>query len=93
MTSDPYRLVITKEAARALADRLPEKVATAVQEFITGPLLQSPYRVGKRLCLPPFEGSLAARRGGYRVLYDVDDDTRTVKVFAVDHRADAYRSR
>jgi len=36
--SDPYRLRIARLAARALTDQLPEKVAHAVYEFITGPL-------------------------------------------------------
>jgi len=91
-TEDPYHLLITGPAARALAGRLPEKVAAAVHEFITTTLLENPQRIGKRL-LPPFAGTWSARRGAYRVLYEIDDDTRTVTVTAVDNRADAYRPR
>jgi len=89
----PYRLLITRPAARALADRLPEKVATAAYEFMTTTLLHNPYRLGKRLLLPPYEGTYSARRGSYRILYEVDDDTNTVTVTAVEHRGNAYRSR
>lgn len=92
MNSDRYRLRMTKTAARALTTRLPEKVATAVHEFVTGPLLDNPHRLGKRLLLPPYEGTWPARRGGYRVLYIIDDEQCTVLVTAVEHRADAYRS-
>ncbi|MDT3399978.1 type II toxin-antitoxin system RelE/ParE family toxin [Streptomyces sp. B1866] len=92
-SAEPYRLVFTAAAKRALAQHLPEKVAAAALEFIAGPLAAQPYRVGKRLLLPPHEGTWSARRGTYRILYEVDDDERTVRVTAVDHRADVYRSR
>jgi mRNA interferase RelE/StbE len=88
-----YRLQVTGPAARALAGRLPEKIAAAVYEFITTALLENPRRVGKRLPLPPFEGTWSARRGTYRVLYEIDDETLVVTVTAIEHRADAYRSR
>ena len=73
-----------------LAEVLPEKIAHAVLEFITGPLLEDPKRVGKPLgaLLAP---AYSARRGDYRVLYFIDDVTHTVKVTAIRHRADAYR--
>jgi len=88
-----YRLQVTGPAARALAGHLPEKIATAVYEFITTTLLENPRRVGKRLILPPFEGTWSARRGTYRVLYEIDDEDLVVTVTAIEHRADAYRSR
>lgn len=93
MTQEAYRLRITGPAARAIAGRLPEKIASAVYEFITGPLLDGPHRLGKPLLLPPYAGTWSARRGAYRVLYEIDEDTRTVTVTAVEHRSDAYRSR
>ncbi|WP_223838695.1 type II toxin-antitoxin system RelE family toxin [Nocardiopsis deserti] len=88
-----HRLVITGPAARMLAGRLPEKVATAVYEFVTSTLLENPHRLGKRLLLPPYEGTWSARRGAYRVLYEIDEEERAVIVTAIEHRADAYRSR
>jgi mRNA-degrading endonuclease RelE of RelBE toxin-antitoxin system len=66
-------------------------VAAAAYEFITGPLLREPYRVGKRL-LPPLDDRLSARRGTYRIIYRVDDENRTVTVVDVDHRRDVYRT-
>lgn len=89
----PYRLRITGPAARALAGRLPEKVAAAAYEFISTTLLENPQRLGKRLLLPPFAGTWSARRGAYRVLYEIDDEDRVVTVSAVEHRSDAYRPR
>jgi mRNA-degrading endonuclease RelE of RelBE toxin-antitoxin system len=32
-----------------------------------------------------------ARRGEYRVRYEIDDERMIVKVLDVDHRRDAYR--
>jgi mRNA-degrading endonuclease RelE of RelBE toxin-antitoxin system len=88
-----YRLRVTGPAARALAGHLPEKIATAVYEFITTTLIENPHRVGKRLLLPPFEGMWSARRGMYRVLYEIDEYNLVVTVTAIEHRTDAYRSR
>jgi mRNA-degrading endonuclease RelE of RelBE toxin-antitoxin system len=81
-----YRLRVGGPAARALAGRLPEKIPAAVYEFITTTLLERPHRVGKRLILPPFEGTWSARRGTYRVLYEIDEDDLVVTVTAIDHR-------
>jgi mRNA-degrading endonuclease RelE of RelBE toxin-antitoxin system len=66
-------------------------VAAAAYEFITGPLLAEPYRVGKRL-LPPLDDRLSARRGTYRIIYRVDDQERVVTVVDVAHRRDVYRT-
>lgn len=87
----PYRLRIAGPAAKALAEVLPEKVAAAAYEFITGPLLDSPHRVGKPLD-PPMAPAWSARRGTYRILYRIDDTSRTVNVTAIRHRADAYHA-
>jgi mRNA interferase RelE/StbE len=89
--SEPaYRLVMASGAERALA-RLPEKAAAAVVEFVTGALVAAPRALGHPL---PREltGLWAARRGPYRVIYEIDDDARIVSVLHVDHRADVYKS-
>jgi mRNA interferase RelE/StbE len=91
--SEPFELRITGPAARILAGRPPEKIATAVHELITTTLLDSPHRLGKRLLLPPYKGTWSARRGSYRVLYEIDEENRILTVTAVEHRSDAYRSR
>ena len=73
-----------------IAHDLPETVAAAIVEFVTGPLLDNPRRAGKPL-RPPLAPAFAARRGSFRVLYLIDDGARTVTVTAVAHRSDAYR--
>lgn len=88
--SQRYRLRIARPAAKALAELLPEKVAAAAYEFITGPLLDDPHRVGKPLN-PPMAPAWTARRGSYRILYHLDDTRGIVEVTAIRHRSDAYR--
>ncbi len=88
---DRYRLVITPTARRQLTEKLPEAVAFAAHEFILGPLLENPHRLGKRLH-PPLEDRYSARRGTYRVIYRIADDERTVTIVDIAHRRDAYRS-
>ena len=89
--SHRYRLRMARPAARALTELLPEKVAIAAYEFIKGPLLDDPHKVGKPL-YPPMAPAWTARRGTYRILYLIDDDQRTVEITAVRHRSDAYRT-
>ncbi len=88
---DEYELVLTPPARRALADRLPEAVASAVIEFVTTALVQQPRRVGKPL-RAELDGVWAARRGTYRVLYRVREQPREVVVLRIEHRRDVYRS-
>jgi mRNA-degrading endonuclease RelE of RelBE toxin-antitoxin system len=90
--SEPaYSIAWTAPARRALT-RLPEKVATAVVEFLYGSLARNPHRAGKSLRLG-LEGLHSARRGDYRVIYRVDDTRHWIEVAAIEHRADVYRPR
>jgi mRNA interferase RelE/StbE len=83
-----YRVRISPSARRDLESRLPQAVAAAALEFIHGPLAETPHRVGKPL-KRDLEGLWAARRGQYRVLYEVLED-EIVSVVMVAHRADVY---
>lgn len=87
---EPYRLVLAPGARRALSETLPTAAAFAAWEFISGPLLQHPRRVGAPL-QAPFAGLWRARRGEYRVRYRIDETKHEVHVLDIDHRRDAYR--
>jgi len=87
----PYELKLAASAERMLA-RLPEFAAAAIVEFVTGPLVDNPHRVGKPLGLE-LEGYHSARRGAYRVVYRIIESDRIVRVVRIDHRADVYRHR
>jgi len=84
-----YTLRMAPTARRQLSEQLPEAVAAAAYELITGPLLENPQRVGKRL-RPPLNDRFSARRGTYRVIYRIDEQRRTITVVDVAHRRDEY---
>jgi mRNA interferase RelE/StbE len=86
-----FRVVVTRTAARQLAERLPESAATACVEFLFGPLADDPHRVAATL-RTPFTGQCRARRGEYRVRYRIDESTRVGYVLDLDHRRHTYRS-
>ena len=90
MSDDRFELGISPTVRRQLTERLPEAVAFAAYEFIIGPLLDNPHRVGKRLG-PPLADRQSARRGTYRIIYRIDERHHSVTVVGVVHRADAYR--
>ena len=90
MTESIYEIVVTAPAARVIRETLPEAVAFAVIDFITGPLRENPRRVGAAL-RNELDGVWSARRGTYRILYRIDDHRREVIVLRVGHRRDIYR--
>lgn len=91
--TDPYELGTAPPARRALADRLPADIASAAAEFITGPLLADPQRIGKPLG-EELAGIYSARLGrNWRVLYEIDDTKHAVIVLDIRHRSAAYRTR
>ncbi len=87
--AEDYELVLTPPAIRAIQSGLPEAVAAAVIEFMTGPLIGNPRRVGKML-RRELQGIWSAKRGTYRVLYRINDHTNEVIVLRIDHRRDVY---
>jgi mRNA interferase RelE/StbE len=90
--AEDYELIVAPPAARALAEGLPEAVATAVIEFLTTALVGEPRRVGKPL-QRELSGIHSARRGTYRVLHRINEERREVVVLRVEHRRDVYRRR
>lgn len=90
--SEPYRLVMTPSAIKALETKLKPSAAFALYEFMASVLCTQPRRVGKPLA-EPFDGFLSARRGAYRMIYRIEDSDHTVHVLTIDRRADAYRPR
>jgi mRNA interferase RelE/StbE len=90
VSDDRYRVRYTRTARRALADELPLHVVDAVLALLDGDLAAEPHRLGKPLH-EPLDGIWTARRGTYRILYEIDDNTRTVLVTGIEARADAYR--
>lgn len=89
-SKDGYDVRLSSSAARALESDLPESIATAVWEFIDGPLREDPRRVGKQLREPLFP-LYSARHGEYRVLYRIEERVLMIDVVRITYRLDVYR--
>lgn len=86
----PWRVEVSARARRDV-QRLPPRIATAVVEFVTRVLPENPERMSK-----PLTGELAglrsARRGDYRVLFELQPEGRVILVARIGHRAHVYRA-
>jgi mRNA interferase RelE/StbE len=91
LNTGAWKLVVAAAAERSL-DRLPPKVAVAIVEFMLEPLIETPRRVGHPLHRE-LAGLWSARRGAYRIVYELDEIEWAVEVVRIDHRADVYRPR
>lgn len=87
--SAAYQVRVTARAGRDLY-RLPQKIAAACIEFIAGPLADNPRGLGKPLHAE-LAGLHSARRGDYRVIYEIDDDQGALVIEHIDRRSDVYR--
>ncbi len=86
-----YEVEITPEGLRHLR-KLPEKVKVAVLETSFGSIAENPQRAGKPL-RGELEGLFSARRGDFRVIYEIDEEARIVIIHRAAHRGTAYRPR
>ena len=84
-----YTVFFDAPAQRDLA-KLPPRLVDAVLTFAYEVLADNPQRLGKPLRYE-LTGLFSARRGPYRVLYEIDDETKAVHIIRIRHRADAYR--
>ncbi|HWE67136.1 MAG TPA: type II toxin-antitoxin system RelE/ParE family toxin [Acidimicrobiales bacterium] len=91
MSTEGWSLAVAASAERSL-NRLPPKIATATVEFMLGPLVEAPRRVGHPL-RRELSGLWSARRGAYRIVYELNEAEWLINVVRIDHRADVYRPR
>ena len=86
-----YEVEITPEDLRHL-NRLPDKVRNPALTAIFGPIAANPQRLGKPL-VGELEGLRAARRGDYRIIYEILENEEIVLIHRVRHRRDVDRPR
>ena len=82
-----YSLVIKKSAERELRT-IPKPDLRRVTERMRG-LAQDPRPTGSEKLSG--QDRYRVRQGDYRIIYAVDDETRTVQVVKVGHRREVYR--
>jgi mRNA-degrading endonuclease RelE of RelBE toxin-antitoxin system len=86
-----FELRVTGPAEHQL-NRLPEGTAAAIVEFMLGALVDNPHRLGGPL-QRELAGMRSARRGVYRIIFEIDEAERGVIVHRIEHRATVYRPR
>lgn len=86
---EPYRYTLAPRAQRQL-DALPDRIAVAIAEFIAVRLVTNPRRIGKPLARE-LAGQWSAHIGDHRVLYEMDDINKQIRITRIGPRADIYR--
>jgi mRNA interferase RelE/StbE len=87
----PYRVTLSSAAVRSLR-AIPPRIAEPLVMFAFVGLAENPRRRGKPLGAD-FAGLWSARRGDYRVIYEIDDQVHVVDVVRIAHRSEVYRPR
>ncbi|MCO5293424.1 MAG: type II toxin-antitoxin system RelE/ParE family toxin [Homoserinimonas sp.] len=85
----PFQVEFSSSAQRDLKN-IPPRIVPAIVEFVYGDLSRNLRRVGKPL-QRELEGLWGARRGPYRIIYEIREDRMIVLVVRIAARADAYR--
>lgn len=86
-----YRVSLSSTAIRSLKT-IPSRYAEPLVAFAFHALARDPRRRGKPLGAE-FTGLWSARRGDYRIIYEIDDEVRVVDIVRFAHRAHVYRNR
>lgn len=84
----PYKLLIERRAEKdikRLEAPLFTKITTRIKE-----LSNTPHPQGSRK-ITGSQNDWRIRIGDYRILYEIDNKTKTIKVMRVKHRREAYR--
>ena len=83
-----YKLIFEKHAFKDL-DEIPNKDLSHIQKIFEGLKHNPRPPASKKLIGKP--ARYRVRKGHYRVVYIVEDKTKTVKIMLVRHRKDVYR--
>src|ERR1041385_4636808 len=83
----PAAVLLSPEDLESLAEGAPP-----ILEALFGASAEKPGRAGKPL-RGELEGLYSARRGEFRVIYEIDEAAHVVLVHRAQHRRGVYRSR
>lgn len=83
-----YQILIERRAEKDL-QKLPKIVFRDLTDKIQ--LLSEDPRPNGSTKLQSTKNSWRIRSGLYRVLYDIDDQAKQIKIYRIKHRKDAYR--
>ena len=86
--SERYNIGIKSSALKELK-KLPDSIKSRIHASILA-LADNPYRKGVRK-LVQYKDMYRTRIGNYRILFRIDDTQRSIKIFEIKHRKDAYQ--
>jgi mRNA interferase RelE/StbE len=87
-----YRLLLADRRVQKDLDRLDKPVLERLWKAVQM-LKRNPRPPSARKLRHPAIGEYRLRVGDWRVIYDVDEEAKTVVILRVMHRREAYRSR
>ncbi|MBI4284997.1 MAG: type II toxin-antitoxin system RelE/ParE family toxin [Chloroflexi bacterium] len=83
-----YRLEVKRRAVKELSRISPDigmRLLQSIESLASDPRPRQSHKLSES------ESSYRLRVGDYRVLYQVDDEARSVIIFRVGHRREVYR--
>ncbi len=85
---EPYSIEFRRAASKELEDlpmQVGRRIAAAVDTLALDPRRQGSIKLRQAI------NGYRLRVGSYRILYEIDDASRTVWIYAIRHRREAYR--
>lgn len=83
-----YRITLARSAEKELA-HIPEPYFSALARKIDG-LAKQPFPAGVKKIKGTSQG-WRVRAGDYRIIYEVDERSKTVNISAIGHRKEIYK--
>jgi mRNA-degrading endonuclease RelE of RelBE toxin-antitoxin system len=84
-----FEVRATPEALRHL-NELPPEIRDAALVALRASISENPRQLGKPLA-GDLAGVFSARRGDYRIIYEIDDEANMMIVHRIQHRGAVYR--
>ncbi len=84
-----YSIFLLKEALEELSS-FDKKTAERILYKISTYLIKSPAKIGKQL-KGEYAGFFKYRIGDWRVIYHLDEDSKTITITKIGHRKEVYK--
>jgi mRNA interferase RelE/StbE len=78
-----------KEAAKNNLDDLPSEIALKIHDRVESHLARAPKHLGKTL-VGQYKGLYRYRYGDYRVLYEINLDSKSIVIVRIGNRKEVY---
>jgi mRNA interferase RelE/StbE len=89
MSGNPYRIEYSADVVKDDLKRLSKPIAVRIRKAIEAKLMTDPYVFGKPL-RHDLKGARRLRVGDYRIVYEIEEEWKTVFILTIRHRRDVY---